>query len=147
MATSSGYPAGLKRLILPLPSRTASTQRTPSGALIALLMSAVEDSTLPQAAPLILSIFFDRSMVGAECLHLAIDHSRLAYSEILPDEKRAACLRFLFNALRFFRSVCVKVERVMTGNGSSFDPAATPRRCAGSKSRHLRTYTPNKAQS
>jgi Integrase core domain len=121
MATSSGYPTGLKRLILPLPSRTASTQRTPSGALIALLRSAVEDSTLPQAAPLILSIFFDRSMVGAEYLHLAIDdHSRLAYSEILPDEKRASCLRFLFNALRFFRSVCVKVERVMTGNGSSF---------------------------
>jgi hypothetical protein len=60
-------------------------------------------------------------MVGAEYLHLAIDdHSRLAYSEILPDEKRASCLRFLFNALRFFRSVCVKVERVMTGNGSSF---------------------------
>jgi hypothetical protein len=38
-------------------------------------------------------------------VHLAIDdHSRLAYSEILPDETRGSCLRFLFNALRFFRS-------------------------------------------
>src|SRR6478672_8447658 len=59
--------------------------------------------------------------VGWEYVHLAIDdHSRLAYSEILPDEKRASCLRFLFNALRFFRSLGVKVHRVMTDNGSSF---------------------------
>jgi len=36
--------------------------------------------------------------------------SRLAYSKILPDEKRASCLRFLFNALRFFRSLGVKVH-------------------------------------
>ncbi|MEJ0092695.1 MAG: IS481 family transposase [Methylocella sp.] len=59
--------------------------------------------------------------VGWEHLHLAIDdHSRLAYSEILPDEKRASCLRFLFNALRFFRRHGVVVERVMTDNGSAF---------------------------
>src|SRR3974390_1276956 len=47
--------------------------------------------------------------VGWEYVHLAIDdHSRVAYSEILPDEKRGSCLRFLSNALRFFRSVGVK---------------------------------------
>ncbi len=39
----------------------------------------------------------------------------MAYSEILPDEKRKSCLRFLFNALRFFRRYGVKVHRVMTG--------------------------------
>jgi transposase len=38
--------------------------------------------------------------VGWEYVHLAIDdHSRLAYSEILPDEKRGSCLRFLFKRL------------------------------------------------
>ena len=59
--------------------------------------------------------------IGWEYVHLAIDdHSRLAYSEILPDETRGSCLRFLFNALRFFRSLGVKVERVMTDNGSAF---------------------------
>jgi len=43
--------------------------------------------------------------VGWEYLHLAIDdHSRVACSEILPDEKRGSSLRFLFNALRFFRA-------------------------------------------
>ena len=53
--------------------------------------------------------------IGWEYVHLAIDdHSRLAYSEILPDEKRGSCLRFLFNALRFFRGFGVKVERIMT---------------------------------
>jgi hypothetical protein len=69
--------------------------------------------------------------VGWEHVHLAIDdHSRLAYSEILPDEKRASCLRFLFSALRFFRAHGVKVERVMADNGSSFRSryAKAPRR-------------------
>jgi transposase len=61
---------------------------------------------------------------GWEYLHLAVDdHSRLAYSEILPDEKRASCLTFLFNALRFFKRHGVRVERVMTDNGTSRDPA------------------------
>jgi hypothetical protein len=56
--------------------------------------------------------------IGWEHVHLAIDdHSRLAYPEILPDEKRNSCLRFLFNALRFFRGFGVRVERVMTDNG------------------------------
>jgi hypothetical protein len=59
--------------------------------------------------------------VGWECLHLAIDdYSRLAYSELLADEKRRSCLRFLFHALRFFRAHGVKVQRIMTDNGSSF---------------------------
>lgn len=58
---------------------------------------------------------------GWEYLHLAVDdHSRLAYSEIMPDEKRASCVRFLLNALRFFRSHGVRVWRVMTDNGASF---------------------------
>jgi hypothetical protein len=50
--------------------------------------------------------------VGWECLQLAIhDHSRVAYSEILPDEKRRSSLRFLLNALRFFRNYGVRVYR------------------------------------
>ena len=73
--------------------------------------------------------------VGWEYLHLAIDdHSRVAYSEILPDEKRPSCLRFLFNALRFFRAHGVKVQRVMTDNGASFRSFRYPGRCAYSRS-------------
>ena len=83
--------------------------------------------------------------VGWEYLHLAIDdHSRLAYSEILPDEKRASCLRFLFNALRFFRSLGVKVQRVMTDNGVSFRSLRYAKAMHRLRIRHLRTkpYTP-----
>ena len=83
--------------------------------------------------------------VGWEYVHLAIDdHSRLAYSEILPDEKRTSCLRFLFNALRYFRSLGVKVERVMTDNGSSFRSRRYAKALRRLRIRHLRTkpYTP-----
>jgi transposase InsO family protein len=83
--------------------------------------------------------------VGWEYLHLAIDdHSRLAYSEILPDEKCGSCLRFLFNALRFFRRHGVKVERVMTDNGAGFRSRRYARALRRLKNRHLRTrpYTP-----
>jgi transposase InsO family protein len=83
--------------------------------------------------------------VGWEYVHLAIDdHSRLAYSEILPDEKRASCLRFLFNALRFFQKLGVKVERVMTDNGVSFRSFRYAKALRRLRIKHLRTkpYTP-----
>jgi transposase InsO family protein len=83
--------------------------------------------------------------VGWEYVHLAIDdHSRVAYSEILPDEKRASCLRFLFNALRFFRSLGVNVQRVMTDNGVSFRSFRYAKALRLLRIKHLRTrpYTP-----
>ena len=83
--------------------------------------------------------------IGWEYVHLAIDdHSRLASSEILPDETRDSCLRFLFNALRFFRGLGVKVERVMTDNGSSFRSRRYAKALRRLKIKHLRTrpYTP-----
>jgi transposase InsO family protein len=83
--------------------------------------------------------------IGWEYVHLAIDdHSRLAYSEILPDEKRGSSLRFLFNALRFFRSLGVKVERIMTDNGSSFRSRRYAKALRRLRIKHLRTkpYTP-----
>jgi transposase InsO family protein len=83
--------------------------------------------------------------VGWEYLHLAVDdHSRVAYSEILIDEKRHSCLRFLFNALRFFRSHGVKVYRVMTDNGTSFRSHRYAKALRLLKIKHLRTrpYTP-----
>jgi transposase InsO family protein len=83
--------------------------------------------------------------IGWEYLHLAVDdHSRLAYSEILPDEKRASCLAFLFNALRFFRRYGVAVERVMTDNGSAFKSRryAKALRRLGVSHKRTRPYTP-----
>jgi transposase InsO family protein len=70
--------------------------------------------------------------------------SRVAYSEILPDEKRSSCLRFLFNALRFCRAHGVKVQRVMTDNGVSFRSHRYAKALRLLKIKHLRTrpYTP-----
>ncbi len=83
--------------------------------------------------------------IGWEYLHLVVDdHSRLAYSEILPDEKRGSCLTFLFNALRFFRRHGVAVECVMTDNGSAFKSRryAKALRLLGITHKRTRPYTP-----
>ncbi len=83
--------------------------------------------------------------IGWEYLHLAVDdHSRLAYSEILADEKRGSCLTFLFNALRFFRRHGATVERVMTDNGPAFKSRRYAKALRLLRIRHKRTqpYTP-----
>lgn len=83
--------------------------------------------------------------IGWEYLHLAVDdHSRLAYSEIHPDEKRGSCLAFLFSALRFFRRHGIAVERVMTDNGSAFQSRryAKALRWIGIAHKRTRPYTP-----
>jgi transposase InsO family protein len=82
---------------------------------------------------------------GWEYLHLAVDdHSRLAYSEILPNEKRGSCLTFLVNALRFFRRHGVVIERVMTDNGAAFKSRryAKALRWLGIRHKRTRPYTP-----
>jgi transposase InsO family protein len=83
--------------------------------------------------------------IGWEYVHLAIDdHSRVAYSEILPDEKRRSCIRFLVNTLRFFRAHGVKAQRVMTDNGVSFRSYRYAKALRMLRVKHLRTkpYTP-----
>jgi Integrase core domain len=85
---------------------------------------------------------------GWEYLHLAVDdHSRLAYSEILPDETRRSCLKFLFNALRFYRDHGVKVLHVMTDNGVSFRSLSSRKGVANAKTQaqaHQTLYAKNK---
>ena len=82
---------------------------------------------------------------GWEIVHLAIDdYSRLAYSEVLPDETRLSCLRFFKNALRFFRSHGVRVKAVMTDNGSAFKSHAYTNclKRLNIKHRRTRAYRP-----
>jgi transposase InsO family protein len=58
---------------------------------------------------------------GWEFVHVAIDdYSRLAYAEVLPDEKASTAIAFLRRALAFFARYGVRVERVMTDNGSAY---------------------------
>ena len=86
-----------------------------------------------------------RRRSGWEILHVAIDDAvRLAYSEILPDERKASAIAFLDRALGWFARHGVTVERVMTDNGSAYRSHAFRRACAEAGLRHLRTrpYTP-----
>jgi len=62
-----------------------------------------------------------RSGVGYSYLHNAVDdHSRLAYSEILTDEKKETATAFWRRAQTFFTQAGITVQRVLTDNGSCY---------------------------
>jgi transposase InsO family protein len=83
--------------------------------------------------------------IGWEALHVCIDDAtRLAYSEILADERKASAVGFLERALGWFAGQGVTVERVMTDNGAAylskaFRVAVT---AAGLKHKRTKPYTP-----
>ena len=83
--------------------------------------------------------------VGWDFVHVAIDDAtRLAYVEVLPDERRGSATAFLVRALRWFRARGVRVERVMTDNGSCYRSRlfAKALRWLGVRHIHTRPYTP-----
>jgi transposase InsO family protein len=82
---------------------------------------------------------------GWEFVHVAVDDaSRLAYVEVLPDEKRQSVTGFLVRALRWFKRQGVRVERVMTDNGAGYVSRLFRKACRLLRLRHIRTrpYTP-----
>jgi transposase InsO family protein len=77
---------------------------------------------------------------GWEFVHVAIDdHSRLAYAEVLDDEKAATASGFLKRAIEFFAGYGITVERVMTDNGSAYRSHLHAQLCRQLGLRHLRT--------
>jgi transposase InsO family protein len=81
-----------------------------------------------------------RGIVGWECVHVAVDDfSRLAYVEVLPDEKAPTAIGFLERAVAFFASHGIEIERVMTDNGSAYVSHAHRLACHRLGIRHLRT--------
>ena len=65
---------------------------------------------------------FDKGPVGYDYVHsLVDDHSRLAYSEILPDEKGPTCAGFLTRAAAYFAARGItRIERIMTDNAWAY---------------------------
>ncbi len=62
-----------------------------------------------------------KARIGYDYVHSVVDdHSRYAYSEILPDEKADTCAGFFERALAHFATVGITVERVMTDNHWSY---------------------------
>jgi transposase InsO family protein len=60
-------------------------------------------------------------IIGYHYLHTAIDdHSRLAYSELLPDETGQTAAAFWTRAHAWFTNCGITVERVLTDNGSCY---------------------------
>ena len=83
--------------------------------------------------------------VGWEFVHVCIDDaSRLAFSRIMKDEKKASAVAFLKAAVAYYASLGVKVERVMTDNGSCYKSFAFRKACDRLGLKHIRTkpYTP-----
>jgi len=81
-----------------------------------------------------------RKSVGWECVHVCVDDAtRLAYVEVLPDEKAATAIGFLRRVLAFYRSHGIEVERLMTDNGSAYRSTAHALACRALGIRHLRT--------
>jgi transposase InsO family protein len=82
----------------------------------------------------------ERGTIGWEFVHVAVDdYSRLAYSEVLPDERATTAIGFLQRALAFFRRHGIKVERVLTDNGSAYVSTIHALACRSLGIRHLRT--------
>src|ERR1700756_349304 len=83
--------------------------------------------------------------IGWEALHVCIDDAtRLAYSEILANERQDSAIGFLERALGWFAGQGVTVERVMTDNGSAYLSQAfrIALAAAGLKHKRTRPYTP-----
>jgi transposase InsO family protein len=81
-----------------------------------------------------------KGLAGWEFCHIAIDDAtRMAYVELLTDEKATTATGFLRRATAFFESHGMTVEAVMTDNGSAYRSTIHALACKALGLRHLRT--------
>jgi transposase InsO family protein len=86
-----------------------------------------------------------RNTVGWEFVHVCVDDAtRLAYVEVLPDEKGATAAGFLRRAVAWFKEMGITVERVLSDNGSCYRSRVHAEACRELDMRHLfiRPYRP-----
>ncbi len=81
-----------------------------------------------------------RRATGWEFVHVCVDDAtRLAYVEVLPDEKGATAADFLRRAVAWLATMGVTVERVLSDNGSCYISRVHAAACSELGIRHLRT--------
>jgi transposase InsO family protein len=83
--------------------------------------------------------------VGWEYVHVCIDdHSRIGFADIMPDQKKRSAVAFLKAAVAYYAGLGVKVERVMTDNGSCYKSFAwrDALTAAGITHQRIRPYRP-----
>jgi transposase InsO family protein len=79
-------------------------------------------------------------IAGWEYVHVAVDdYSRLAYAEVLPDERAATAAGFLARAVAFYARYGIRVEQVLTDNGACYRALLHALACHRLGIRHLRT--------
>ena len=78
--------------------------------------------------------------IGWECVHVCVDDAtRLAYVEVLADEKATTAIGFLRRAIAFYGAHGIVVERLMTDNGSAYRSTVHAIACRALRIRHIRT--------
>jgi transposase InsO family protein len=81
-----------------------------------------------------------RLIIGWEYVHIAIDDAtRLAYAEVLTDERATTAIAFLRRALAFFKRHGMQVRELLTDNGPAYRSALHAIACRALGIRHLRT--------
>jgi transposase-like protein len=86
-----------------------------------------------------------KPVIGYSFIHSAVDdHSRLAYSEVLPDERQHTAIAFWQRANAFFAAHGITVERVLTDNGSCYKSKLFTQALAAADIAHkkIRPYRP-----
>ena len=82
---------------------------------------------------------------GWEFLLVAIDdHARIGFTDMYPDEGKANVVQFLRNAVAYYKSLGVRIKRLLTDNGGAFRSKDFARVCAelGIKHSFTRPYRP-----
>jgi transposase InsO family protein len=82
---------------------------------------------------------------GWQALHVTIDdHSRVGFSQVLADETAHSACAFLLAALRYYARLGVRIEQLMTDNGSAYRSRRFAKLLRRLSIRHIRTrpYTP-----
>jgi transposase InsO family protein len=83
--------------------------------------------------------------IGWEFVHVCIDDaSRIAFAKVMPNERKRCATIFLREAVAYYKSLGIKIERVMTDNGACYKSFAFRTTCKRLGLRHIRTrpYTP-----
>ncbi|HEX5256421.1 MAG TPA: IS481 family transposase [Mycobacterium sp.] len=88
-----------------------------------------------------------KARIRYDYVHSVVDdHSRLAYSEILPDEKGTTCAEFLLRAANYFTAAGIpRIQRVMTDNAFAYRYSAAVREvidALGARQVFIRPYCP-----
>ena len=89
----------------------------------------------------------DRRLQGAswEYVHVAIDdHSRIAFTQVYPDDSRTSATVFLHAALDYYRRLGIRFKAILTDNGGAYRSRAFTQVCRRLQLKHrfTRPYTP-----